>query len=123
MKLEDVLYKTPEMTEEKLLELIDKSKQFLKKDLYKILFNKTPDKDESKVNKTILDEWDLIQEKQSNLTKSQRDQVLALVSYCLIQMTKGEDEKYDEYEEVSDGGSNTGKESSDDSVEDIPETV
>lgn len=123
MKIKELLYETPEMTEEKLLELIDKSKQFLKKDLYKILFNKTPDKDESKVNKTILDEWDLIQEKQSNLTKSQRDQVLALVSYCLIQMTKGEDEKYDEYEEVSDGGSNTGEESSDDSVENIPETV
>jgi len=123
MKLEELLYKTPEMTEEKLLELIDKSKQFLKKDLYKTLFSKTPNKNESEVSKTILDEWDLIQEKQSNLTKSQRDQVLALVSYCLIQMTKGEDEKYDEYEEVSDGGSNTGEESSDNSVEDIPETV
>lgn len=39
--------------------------------------------------KEILDEWDLIQIKKSNLTRSQRDQICAFVSACLIEMTRG----------------------------------
>ena len=67
MKLEDALYKTPEMTEEKLLSLIDK-KNYSAQD--------------------ILNEWDLIQAKKSKLSKDQRDQICFLVSMCLIEMTK-----------------------------------
>ena len=118
MKIKELIYKTPEMTEEKLLELISKHLEFLKKDLYKIFFNRVPDKKE--ISSEILKEWDLIQEKNSLLTKSQRDQVCALVSYCLIQMTK--DDKYDEYEEVNDGGNSTG-EGSVNSMETIQETT
>lgn len=118
MKIKELIYKTPEMTEEKLLELISKHLEFLKKDLYKIFFKRVPD--EKEISSEILKEWDLIQEKNSLLTKSQRDQVCALVSYCLIQMTK--DDKYDEYEEVNDGGNSTG-ESSVNSMETIQETT
>lgn len=81
MKIKDVLYKTPEMTEEKLLELIGKYKFFLKSYLLK----------QFEDNQSILDEWDLIQEKKSKLTRSQRDQVCSLVSVCLIKMTKSDE--------------------------------
>lgn len=81
MKIEDVLYETPEMTEEKLLELIEEHKSFLKSYLLK----------QFEDNKAILDEWDLIQEKKSKLTRSQRDQICSLVSVCLIKMAKGEE--------------------------------
>lgn len=81
MKIKDVLYKTPEMTEEKLLELIEEHKSFLKSYLLK----------QFEDNKSILDEWDLIQEKKSKLTRSQRDQICSLVSVCLIKMAKGEE--------------------------------
>lgn len=81
MKIKDVLYETPEMTEEKLLELIEEHKSFLKSYLLK----------QFEDNKAILDEWDLIQEKKSKLTRSQRDQICSLVSVCLIKMTKGEE--------------------------------
>lgn len=81
MKIKDILYETPEMTEEKLLELIEEHKSFLKSYLLK----------QFEDNKAILDEWDLIQEKKSKLTRSQRDQICSLVSVCLIKMTKGEE--------------------------------
>lgn len=79
MNIKDVLYDTPEMSERKLIELIDSHKNFLKKDLNK-KFNNSED---------ILHEWDSIQNKDSFLTKSQRDQILALVSYCLYEMVNG----------------------------------
>jgi len=81
MKLKDCLYKTPEMTEEKLLELMDKRKGFLN--------FKTWSRNKYSDMKEILDEWDLIQIKKSNLTKAQRDQICAFVSACLIEMTRG----------------------------------
>lgn len=81
MKIKDILYEAPEMTEEKLLELIGKHKPFLKSYLLK----------QFEDDKAILDEWDLIQEKKSKLTRSQRDQICSLVSVCLIKMTKGEE--------------------------------
>lgn len=81
MKIKEALYKTPEMTEEKLLELMDKRKGFLN--------FKTWSRNKYSDMKEILDEWDLIQIKKSNLTKSQRDQICAFVSACLIEMTRG----------------------------------
>ena len=81
MKIEELLYKTPEMTEEKLLELMDKRKEFLN--------FKTWSRNKYSDMKDVLNEWDLIQIKQSNLTRSQRDQICAFVSACLIEMTKG----------------------------------
>ena len=40
------------------------------------------------LNKAFLDEYDLIQDKKSFLTKSQRDFVIGFVGYCMIKMTK-----------------------------------
>ena len=83
MKLEDVLYKTPEMTEERLIKLIEDNKFILYKEWARKKNYSAED---------ILKEWDLIQEKKSKLSKSQRDQICMLVSLCLIKMTKNEEE-------------------------------
>ena len=90
MKINELLYKTPEMTEEKLLEWIKKINYF-REDLTNRILEfyefKLP------IEECILKEWDKIQEKKSYLTKSQRDTVCGLVSYCLIQMVKDSDER------------------------------
>lgn len=39
--------------------------------------------------KEVLDEWDKIQTKSSNLSRSQRDAINGFVASCLIKMTKG----------------------------------
>ena len=93
MKLNEVLYKTPEMTEEKLLENIKQYCDFISRETKNRLFRLYNDRHETFTNidelpKMILEEWDMIQSKKSYLTKSQRDQILGLVSTCLIIMTK-----------------------------------
>ena len=86
------------------------------------MFDKTPNRQIEELPNIILKEWDLIQEKESYLTKSQRDQILALVGVSLVEMTKGEEKKYDEYEEVENGGNSTGEDGVN-TVEDIPQTT
>ena len=124
MKIKDIIYQTPEMSEERLLKLIESHLDFLishpiarrlqivkrLKDIHKFYNN-------SELPQKILNEWDLIQDKKSLLTKSQRDCICSLVSVCLIEMTKKDDEKLDEYEEITDGGTDNTN-----SVEDIQET-
>jgi hypothetical protein len=86
MKIKELLYKTPEMTEEKLLEIIDKTLPMMR--------NSTKDrirelhKGEYNLAKAFLDEYDLIQDKKSYLTKSQREQITGFVGLCMIQMVK-----------------------------------
>lgn len=79
MKLEEALYKAPEVSEEKLLELIQKRIGFL--NLKSWSRNKYTPED-------ILKEWDNIQIKKSSLSRNQRDQICAFVSACLIEMVK-----------------------------------
>ena len=90
MQIKDVLYKTPEMTEEKLLEFIKKYKMFIRP--YTIMRLKQIHKfsDNEELPQRILNEWDLIQAKQSYLSKSQRSQILAVVSVSLAKMTEGD---------------------------------
>ena len=87
MKINELLYKTPEMTEEKLLEIIDNNIViFRNKNLLQRvagLHKEVP------LNKALLVEYDLIQDKKSYLTKSQRDLVIGFVGLCTIQMVKG----------------------------------
>ena len=83
MKIKDVLYEAPEMTEEKLLELIGKYKHLMRRYLVKMF----------ETDQDILNEWDLIQDKKSKLTRSQRDQICGLVGMCLIKMTKNDEEE------------------------------
>lgn len=88
MKIKELIYQTPEMTEEKLLEIINSHLFMLKKETLKEVerFHKGTD-----VSKAILDEYDIIQDKKSYLTKSQRDVISGFVGLCMILMTKGDD--------------------------------
>ena len=98
MKIQELLYKTPEMTEERLLEIINKNLDLLN-NRNPILVRRIQGihKYSEDVNKLLLKEYDLIQEKKSYLTKSQRETVLGFVGYCMILMTKN-----DEVQESSD---------------------
>ena len=90
MKIKDLIYETPEMTEEKLLTIINENLKmvdsFLKKRLIEIHRDSTRPFD---LAQTFLDEYDLIQDKKSFLTNSQRKLVNGFVGYCMIKMTKG----------------------------------
>ena len=86
MKIKNILYQTPEMTEDKLIEIIDKH---LSDWTRRELRNRVRDlhKSENLAN-AFMTEYDLIQDKKSYLSKSQRDDVLGFVGLCMIQMTK-----------------------------------
>lgn len=88
MKIKELIYQTPELTEEKLLELINKNIPIMRKEakdriqeLHKGV----------NLAQAFLDEYDLIQDKKSFLTKSQRNNVVGFVGLCMIQMVKGND--------------------------------
>lgn len=87
MKLNEILYETPEMSEEKLLEIINKYIPIMKSDTLDRI--RQLHKEETNDAKVILKEYDIIQEKKSYLTKNQRDQLAGFVAMCMIQMTKG----------------------------------
>ena len=118
MKIKELLYKTPEMTEEKLLEIINNELSTLKRinrhlinrinQIYKYYSNP--------IGELILKEFDVIQEGKSYLTKSERDTIIGFVGACMIKMTK-------ENDRTEDGGlEGTNSESSDnDRLVSIPE--
>lgn len=91
MKIKELIYQTPEMTEEKLLELINKyiplvmrNREIVNRLQY---LHKGVD-----LAQTFLDEYDLIQDKKSYLTRSQRNEVVGFIGLCMFKMTKGDDE-------------------------------
>lgn len=97
MKIKELIYKTPEMTEEKLLEIINNN---LSNPVYKINnsfknriieLHKNPSKPFD-LSQAFLDEYDLIQDKKSYLTRSERNIILGFVGLCMIQMTKDNNE-------------------------------
>jgi hypothetical protein len=90
MKIKELIYKTPEMTEEKLLTIIDKNYRMVDNFLIKRIreIHKNVD-----INKAFLDEYDLIQDKKSNLTKGQRDKITGFVGICMIEMTKDDEHR------------------------------
>lgn len=77
MKLKEILYKAPEMSEEKLLSIIEENKAFLPTDLRNLTANE------------ILEEFDLITDKKSYLSASRRRLINGLVGYCATLMVKG----------------------------------
>jgi len=89
MKIKELLYKTPEMTEEKLLEIIDKNLPMMRSSAKNRI--RELHKEENNLAKAFLDEYDLIQDKKSYLTKGQRDQIVGFVGLCMIKMTKGDE--------------------------------
>lgn len=91
MKLNNVIYNTKEISESKLLDIIKNNFKLTSRSLRVKLKELYSEKDISNI---ILDEYDLIQQKKSLLTKSQRDQILGFIGLCMIKMVKG-DEKED----------------------------
>ena len=89
MKISELIQETPEMTEEKLLKIMDSHLDWIKKGLKNriVELHRSNDKPFDLVE-SLLDEYDLIQDKKSYLTKSQREQVVGFVGLCMIQMTK-----------------------------------
>ena len=90
MKIKELVYQTPEMTEEKLLKIMDSHLNWIKKDLKDRIYilHKDPTKPFD-YSQAFLDEYDLIQDKKSNLTRGQRNIVIGFVGTCMIEMTKG----------------------------------
>ena len=81
MKLEKAIYEAPTLNEGNLLEEIDRFKHLLNlKEWSRGKYRNT---------KQILDEFDLIQQKKSKLTKSQRDQITGFVGLCITSIVKG----------------------------------
>ena len=90
MKIKELIYQTPEMTEEKLLKIMDSHLDWIRKDMKDRItdLHKDPSKPFD-LSQAFLDEYDVIQDKKSYLTKSQRDVVIGFVGTCMIEMTKG----------------------------------
>ena len=87
MKIKDIIYETPEITEEKLLEIINKNIPMMRKEARNRIQQLHKGID---LAQAFLDEYDLIQDKKSFLTKSQREQVTGFVGLCMIKMAKNE---------------------------------
>lgn len=92
MKIKELIYKTPEMTEEKLLKIMDSHLNWIRKDLKDriIGLHRDPTKPFD-LSQAFLDEYDLIQDKKSYLTRGQRNIVIGFVGTCMIEMTKGKE--------------------------------
>lgn len=103
MKIKDLLYKAPEMTEEKLLEIIEANLDLLtKRNPILIRRIQSTHKYSEDINKLVLKEYDLIQDKKSYLTKSQRETILGYVGYCMIIMTKQNEKQEDSGSSISE---------------------
>ena len=87
MKIKELLYKTPEMTEEKLCTIMDSHYNWLKKDFRARILSLHKG---NTLSQALLKEYDLVNDKNSNLTKSQRDIVIGFVGTCMFEMTKND---------------------------------
>ena len=90
MKLNNVIYNTKEISESKLLDIIKNNFKLTSRSLRVKLKELYSEKDISNI---ILDEYDLIQQKKSLLTKSQRDQISGFIGLCMIKMVKGNEKE------------------------------
>ena len=90
MKLNNVIYNTKEISESKLLDIIKNNFKLTSRSLRVKLKELYSEKDISNI---MLDEYDLIQQKKSLLTKSQRDQILGFIGLCMIKMVKGNEKE------------------------------
>lgn len=92
MKIKELIYQTPEMTEEKLLKIMDSHLDWIKNDLKERIIGLHRDSTKPfNLSQAFLDEYDLIQDKKSYLTKGQRNVVIGFVGTCMIEMTKGKE--------------------------------
>ena len=92
MKIKELIYQTPEMSEEKLLKIMNSHLNWIKNDLKERIIGLHRDSTQPfDLSQAFLDEYDLIQDKKSYLTKSQRNTVIGFVGTCMILMTKGKE--------------------------------
>lgn len=96
MEVDKMIQDAPEMSTEKLLELIgnllnDKKIHVLRKNTISEVKRLHKDYADENLPLHLLEEFDLITQKKSNLTNSMREEVFHLVSFCLVQMAKGDD--------------------------------
>ncbi len=104
MKLKELLYQTPEMSEERLLSIIKEDLENFERVAKLTSRLHQIHKHSKSLPEIILEEFDLIQDKKSYLSKSQRDMITGFVGACMIKMAKTkEDNKYVNYEEITDG--------------------
>ena len=89
MKIKELITQTPKMSEEKLLEIINKNLSIMKPESKNRIMELH--RGETNLAKAFLDEYDLIQDKKSYLTKGQRDQIVGFVGLCMIKMVKGDE--------------------------------
>ena len=80
MKLTDIIQTVPDLTEEKFRENVE---ELIKRST---IFRIPLCRDKEWTAEEMIHEWELVQEKKSNLSKSKRDQVLGLVSTALYNM-------------------------------------
>lgn len=92
MKIKELITETPEMTEEKLLKIMSNHLNWIKNDLKNRIIELHRNNDKPfDLAKAFLDEYDLIQDKKSYLTRGQRNIVIGFVGTCMIEMTKGKE--------------------------------
>lgn len=104
MKLKELLYQTPEMSEERLLSIIKEDLENFERATKLTSRLRQIHKHSKSLPEIILEEFDLIQDKKSYLSKSQRDMITGFVGACMIKMAKTkEDNEYVNYEEITDG--------------------
>ena len=89
MKIKELIKQTPEMSEEKLLEIINKNLSIMKPESKNRIMKLH--RGETNLAKAFLKEYDIIQDKKSNLTRGQRNIVIGFVGTCMIEMTKGKE--------------------------------
>lgn len=86
MKIKEFITTIPEMTEEKLLSIMKDNLFMVNKN---IIASRIKDLHKDlELQEGFLKEYDLIQDKKSYLTKSQRNAVVGFVGLCAIKMTK-----------------------------------
>ena len=94
MKIKELIYQTPEMSEGRLLEIMNNHLNWIRKDFKDRIFELHHDPEKPyDLAQAILDEYDIIQDKKSLLTKSQREMASGFVSACMILMTKNNGEE------------------------------
>ena len=92
MKIKELIYQTPEMTEEKLLKIMNSHLNWIRNDLKERIIGLHRDSTKPfDLSQAFLDEYDLIEDKKSNLTRGQRNIVIGFVGTCMIEMTKGKE--------------------------------
>ena len=98
MNLENLIPNSPELNEEKLITMLKEYSKYMSTEAKRRLQELHKELD---VEYAILEEYNLIQNKKSLLTRSQREQIEGLVALCLIRLSKGDESSDDLEKEIT----------------------